>query len=85
MFLDASAIVAIVALEPGHQALVERLDSAVKSQTSPLAMFEAALAIGRDHTLVPRHRGFDGLICSHFRRGRFSGAMRSSMLRGTPG
>lgn len=51
MFLDASAIVAIVSLEPGHQALVERLDSAEKSRTSPLAIFEAALAIGRDHKL----------------------------------
>ena len=35
--------------------------------------------------LVPRHRGFDGLISSHSRIGRFCGATRSSMLLGTPG
>jgi putative ABC transport system substrate-binding protein len=35
--------------------------------------------------LVPRHRGFDWLNSSHFKMGNFSGAISSSMLRGTPG
>jgi ribonuclease VapC len=51
MFLDASAIVAIVALEPGHQVLADRLDVAERPRTSPLAVFEAALAVGRDRTI----------------------------------
>ena len=37
------------------------------------------------NALVLRHRGFDGLVASHCRMGRFSGATRSSMLLGTPG
>jgi hypothetical protein len=35
--------------------------------------------------LVPRHSDFDGLIWSHFRIGKCSGATSSSMLRGAPG
>ena len=35
--------------------------------------------------LVPRHRGFDWLIWSHFKIGRSGGATRSSMLLATPG
>jgi ribonuclease VapC len=57
MFVDASAIVAIVAREPGHRALAERLERADSPRTSPLAVFEATLAIGRDHAIgFPRAR-----------------------------
>lgn len=51
MFLDASAIVAIVAREPGHEKLADRLEGAAEASTSPLAIFEASLAIGRDHRI----------------------------------
>ncbi|HEX9905098.1 MAG TPA: type II toxin-antitoxin system VapC family toxin [Propylenella sp.] len=51
MFLDASAIVSIVALEPGHEELARRLDEAPRPLTSALAVFEAALAIGRDNRI----------------------------------
>ncbi|MGA8418600.1 MAG: hypothetical protein WB691_02375, partial [Pseudolabrys sp.] len=35
--------------------------------------------------LVVHHSGFDVLIPSHSRMGKFSGGKRISMLRGTPG
>ena len=47
MFIDASAIVAILTLEPEADALADRLDGAVRCMTSPIAVFEAALAICR--------------------------------------
>ena len=47
MFLDASAIVALIAREPGHEALSARLFAAARRLTSGLALYEAALAVGR--------------------------------------
>jgi ribonuclease VapC len=51
MFVDASAMVAIVALEPEHTNLVERLEDAVRPVTSPLAVFETVLALVRDKSI----------------------------------
>ena len=51
MFVDASAMVAIVALEPEHTRLVERLEDAVRPVTSPLAVFETVLALARDKSI----------------------------------
>jgi ribonuclease VapC len=51
MFLDASAIVAILALEPDYGPLAERLDAAADPTTSPIAVFEAAQALARDREL----------------------------------
>ena len=47
MFVDASAIVAILTREAEADSLVDRLDGAAGCITSPLAVFEAALAICR--------------------------------------
>ena len=48
--------------------------------------FMLVAASGRScDSLVPRHSDFDGLISSHSRMGRVSGATSISMLRGTPG
>ena len=47
MFLDASAIVAILTREAGHDALTASLAQAERPRTSPLAIFEAALGIRR--------------------------------------
>ncbi len=47
MFVDASAIVAIIAREADWQALAEKLGNAPAPVTSPIAVFEAALAIAR--------------------------------------
>ena len=41
--------------------------------------------ISRSSALVARHRDFDWLIFAYSRMGKSSGAMSSSMLRGTPG
>jgi ribonuclease VapC len=49
MFVDASAVVAIMTLEPGHESLAADLELASRSITSPLAIYEAALAIARLH------------------------------------
>src|SRR5712671_23977 len=46
---------------------------------------QCGLEIEATPGLVPLHRGFDWLIFSHFKMGRFSGATSSSMLLATPG
>jgi ribonuclease VapC len=47
MFVDASAIVAILTSEEGADALADRLDSAAACITSPIAVFESTVAICR--------------------------------------
>lgn len=47
MFVDASAIVAILARESDADLLADRLDAASGSITSPIAIFEAVLGICR--------------------------------------
>lgn len=47
MFVDASAIVAILLRESGHEIVSDRLDAATDAITSGLAVFEAALAVSR--------------------------------------
>jgi ribonuclease VapC len=47
MFVDASAIVAIVTREPEADTLADVLESAQAPITSPIAIFEAALGICR--------------------------------------
>ena len=47
MFVDASAIVAILTREPEADRLADRLEAAEAPITSPIAVFEAALALCR--------------------------------------
>ena len=47
MFVDASAIVAIITGEPDGRRMAELLEAAPPAITSPLAIFEAVLAVGR--------------------------------------
>jgi ribonuclease VapC len=47
MFIDASAIVAILTGEPEAEALIDRLERAIRPITSAIAVFEAALALCR--------------------------------------
>lgn len=47
MFLDASAVVAVLAGEPDFEIYVEKLEAAVTKLISPLAKYEAVLAIAR--------------------------------------
>lgn len=47
MFIDASALVAVLTGEPEGESLAGRLDAAVDSFTSPLAAYETTLAIRR--------------------------------------
>ncbi len=47
MFLDASAIVAILTREPEADLLTDRLEEAAAPVTSPIAVFEAVLGICR--------------------------------------
>lgn len=51
MFVDASAIVAILTREPEADALADVLQSASSPVTSPIAMFEAVLGICRKRLL----------------------------------
>lgn len=54
MFLDASAIVAMLADEDERTAFLERLSRENDPITSPMAVFEAVLAIARRKGLEPR-------------------------------
>jgi ribonuclease VapC len=47
MFVDASAIVAILTNEPDAGELIDRLERAVRPVTSAIAIFEAALGLRR--------------------------------------
>jgi ribonuclease VapC len=52
-FLDASAIIAIVAQEDGAASLAGRLDQASEVWVSPIATFEAALGLARISNATP--------------------------------
>ena len=47
MFVDASALVAILVREPGWEALAKKLGLAVRPITSAIAIYETALAVAR--------------------------------------
>lgn len=47
MFVDASAIIAILGSEPGNAELLIALDGATASFTSPVAIYEASLGLAR--------------------------------------
>ena len=47
MFLDASAMIAIIAREEGGSPLASRLGQAARVYTSPIAVYEAELALAR--------------------------------------
>ena len=47
MFLDASAIVAIIARQPGYKPLLDCLERADQAISSPIAVWEAAIALSR--------------------------------------
>jgi ribonuclease VapC len=47
MFLDASAIIAIIAAESDAGSLAARLGQAARVVTSPIAMYEAVLGLAR--------------------------------------
>jgi ribonuclease VapC len=53
MFLDASAIIAIIAQEDDAASLAARLDQASEAWTSPIAVFEAALGLARINNVAP--------------------------------
>lgn len=47
MFVDASAIVAIIAQEPGHERLTQALDTTGVPMVSGIAILEAVMAVRR--------------------------------------
>ena len=53
MFVDASALVAILASESEADALLARLQQAEVRHTSPLAVWETSLALGRQRQIAP--------------------------------
>jgi ribonuclease VapC len=59
MFVDASAIVAILTREPESDALADVLESARSPITSPIAIFEAALGICRKRHASVEEAGED--------------------------
>ncbi len=59
MFVDASAIVAILTGEPEADALADTLAEATAPVTSPIAIFEAALGIARKRHASPAEAAAD--------------------------
>jgi len=57
MFVDASAIIAIIAKEPDAAALAARLGQAVHAYTSPLAVYEATVGLARAGRMPVRAAG----------------------------
>jgi ribonuclease VapC len=53
MFIDASAIVAILLDEPEAAAFAALIDKATTPVTGPIAMFEACLAVSRARRIEP--------------------------------
>lgn len=53
MFVDASAFVAILAYEEDAEELLARLQRAEIRYTSPMAVWETSLALGRQRQLAP--------------------------------
>ncbi len=53
MFVDASALIAIIADEPEASALAARLDQAGKVLLSPVAIFEATAGLARIANVAP--------------------------------
>ncbi|MBX3568992.1 MAG: type II toxin-antitoxin system VapC family toxin [Rhizobiaceae bacterium] len=69
MFLDASALVAILANEPERGAFLRKLQSSDRRTTSVVAVFEAALALSRAtgscaaaHSEVQRFMDIAGIV-----------------------
>lgn len=53
MFVDASALVAILASEDGADALLMKLQQADIRHTSPMAIWETSLGLGRHRKIAP--------------------------------
>ena len=52
MFVDASALVAILTLEPEADALSERIEKSPELFTSPVALFETVVVVARKSRLA---------------------------------
>lgn len=52
MFIDASAIIAILAREPGWEVFATAIDNAAAPTTSPLAIYEAVAGLSRAASLA---------------------------------
>lgn len=52
MFIDASALVAILTREPGWQRFADLIDTSPGSFTGPIAVFETALAVARKQEVL---------------------------------
>ena len=53
MFVDASALVAILASEDGADALLVKLEQAESRSTSSMALWETSVALGRQRQIAP--------------------------------
>jgi ribonuclease VapC len=53
IFVDASAIVALITREPDADLLRSKLERSAVRSTSPIAVYEAALAITRKGSMTP--------------------------------
>jgi len=70
MFVDASVIVAIVGPESDGESLSARLDQIPNPVTSPLAIVEAVMSLGKRKKIPPAQAQFE--VKELLRRGRVS-------------
>lgn len=66
MFVDASAIVAILCREEGYEQVADRLRQAPRRLTSALALFEAILAVARIQSASPE--AAEGIVNSFLQK-----------------
>lgn len=66
MFVDASAVVAILGREPDCGQLIERLEEAATIVVSPIVVYESALAVARIRqvSIDIAHRSVDKFLVS---------------------
>lgn len=53
VFIDTSAIIAILAAETGHETLIERMEAAEALSTSPLVILEASMRLSSMFRIDP--------------------------------
>ena len=53
LFIDASALVALLGLEEGFEVFGEKLDQADQRITSPMALWETTIALSKSRGIMP--------------------------------
>ena len=83
IFVDASAIVALITREPDADLLSSKLEASSVRSTSPIAVYEAALAIARKGSMTPTEANklvTDFLTAAQVTSANINGSMAATAL-----